>query len=89
MTIIPFTYEDYIYTREQLVKSITEKLTEKDKKFIAGFEQGEPDWNLFPIQVLKDLPAVNWKLLNIERFKKENPKKHLQMVENLKAMLGL
>ena len=89
MTSIPFTYEDYIYTREQLVKTIKEKLTEKDKKFLVSFEQGEPDWNLFPIQVLKDLPAVNWKLLNIEKFRKENPKKYLQMTEKLKSMLGL
>ena len=89
MTSIPFTYEDYIYTREQLVKTIKEKLTEKDKKFLVSFEQGEPDWSLFPIPVLKVLPAVNWKLLNIEKFKKENPKKHLQMIENLKATLDL
>lgn len=89
MTSIPFTYEDYIYTRERLVKTIKEKLTEKDKKFLVSFEQGEPDWNLFPIQVLKDLPAVNWKLLNIEKFRKENPKKYLQMTEKLKSMLGL
>lgn len=89
MTSIPFTYEDYIYTREQLVKTIKEKLTEKYKKFLVSFEQGEPDWSLFPIPVLKVLPAVNWKLLNIEKFKKENPKKHLQMIENLKATLDL
>jgi len=89
MTSIPFTYEDYIYTREQLVKTIKEKLTEKDKKFLVSFEQGEPDWSLFPIPVLKVLSAVNWKLLNIEKFKKENPKKHLQMIENLKATLDL
>lgn len=89
MTSIPFSYEDYIYTREQLVRTITEKLTNEDKKFLVSFEQGVPDWDLFPIPVLKNLPAVNWKLLNIERLRKENPNKHLLMIDNLKATLDL
>lgn len=89
MTSIPFTYEDYTHTRKQLLEIITKKLTEKDKKFLLSFEQGEPDWKLFPIHVLKELPAIQWKLVNIDKFKKENPKKHLQMIENLKSTLNL
>jgi hypothetical protein len=89
MTSIPFTYEDYTHTRKQLVEIITKKLTEKDKRFLLSFEQGKPNWKLFPIHILKDLPAIQWKLVNIDKFKKENPKKHLQMLENLKSTLNL
>ena len=70
-----FSYEDYKVTRDKLISIIGERLTEQDKKFLLSFESGEPDWKLFPISVLKDLPAIQWKLLNINKLKKDNAKK--------------
>lgn len=84
MTTVQFTYENYEGTRSKLIKTINDRLTENDKKFILSFETGEPEWELFPLPVLKDLPAIKWKLLNINKLKERNPKKHEQMVENLK-----
>lgn len=89
MTSTPFTYDDYINTRQTLLKSITEKLSKNDKQFLLSFENGNPDWTLFPIQILKDLPAIKWKLLNIEKLKSENTQKHSQMIYNLKLALNL
>lgn len=88
MSTVDFSYEDYEVTRGKLICIIGERLTEQDKKFIVSFESGEPDWKLFPIPVLKDLPAIQWKLLNINKLKKANAKKHEQMVENLKAVIA-
>jgi predicted nucleotidyltransferase component of viral defense system len=87
MTKIDFSYEDYESTRDTLIKAINEKLTEENKKFLLSFEQGEPDWNLFPIDVLKDLPAIKWKLINIKKLKKANPAKYEQMIENMKNFI--
>ena len=50
---------------------------------------GEPDWKLFPQPVLKDLPAIKWKLLNIRKLKQTNAKKHEQMVNDLKKTLQM
>ncbi len=89
MTSIPFTYDDYLNTRETLISTITQKLTEDDKQFLLSFENGEPNWDLFPVPVLKDLPAIKWKLLNIGKLRKANPKKHKQMINDLKSTINI
>ena len=89
MTTVEFSYDDYELTRTLLIKVIGERLTDEDKRFLLSFESGEPDWELFPIPVLKDLPAIQWKLLNINKLKKVNAKKHAQMIENLKDVIAL
>lgn len=89
MTSIEFSYEDYETTRANLIESINEHLTENDKNFLLSFETGEPNWDLFPHKVLKDLPAIKWKLLNIEKLKKTNSRKHAQMIIDLKKILDI
>lgn len=87
MTTIIFTYDDYLNTREQLIEIINKRLTEDDKNLIYTFEKGNPDWGLFPYEVIKDLPAVQWKLLNINNLAKVNPDKHKKLVMALERVL--
>ena len=89
MSSIPFTYDDYLNTREILISTITQKLTEDDKQFLLSFENGEPNWDLFPIPILNDLPAIKWKLININKLKESNSKKHSKMINNLKSTLSI
>jgi hypothetical protein len=87
MTTVEFLYDEYELTRALLIKTIGERLTDEDKRFLLSFESGEPNWELFQIPVLKDLPAIQWKLLNINKLKKVNAKKHSHMVAHLKEVL--
>ncbi|WP_159517816.1 nucleotidyl transferase AbiEii/AbiGii toxin family protein [Sunxiuqinia indica] len=87
MTSVEFSYDDYEKTRTTLIETIQQRLTEDEKRFLLSFEMGEPDWKLFPHPVLKDLPAIKWKLLNLQKLKKDNPNKHKQIIENLKGIL--
>lgn len=89
MTTLVFSYKDYEQTRATLLETIQKRLSDDDKKFLCSFENGEPEWNLFPHSVLKDLPAVKWKLINIKKLKKDNPKKHEQMIAELKRTLSI
>jgi hypothetical protein len=89
MATVEFSYKDYETTRETLIRTIWERLTDKDKRFILSFESGDPEWELFPIPVLKDLPAIQWKLLNIKKLRGGNLNKHEQKIENLKGILKL
>jgi predicted nucleotidyltransferase component of viral defense system len=86
MTEVPFTYEDYENTRGNLISTIPELISEKDRDFLISFVEGSPEWELCDIKALKDLPAVKWRLLNIERLKKENMEKHNKMIEELKTL---
>ncbi|MFO7844445.1 MAG: nucleotidyl transferase AbiEii/AbiGii toxin family protein [Bacteroidales bacterium] len=87
MTLEPFTYDDYVSTRKTIVDSIRQRLTDDDKKFLLSFETGIPKWDLFPYELIKELPAVKWKLLNIQKLREMNPKKHETMITNLRNTL--
>lgn len=89
MTSDIFTYEEYEKIRKTLISSIEQRLTENDKQFLLSFEMGEPKWNLSPHELLKDLPAVKWKLLNIQKLKSNNPGKHERMVSQFKKNLRI
>lgn len=88
MTATPFSYETYEEVREQLIAEVRKSLTDDDLKFLISFKKGEPLWNLIPIKNLEKLPAVQWKLINIQNLKLTNPAKHTEMVKALEEKLG-
>lgn len=87
MTLRPFSYQDYDQTRGILIKTIQDVLTKEDKKFLTSFKQCEPKWNLAPAEKIQELPAVRWKLMNIKKLLKSDPKKHEEQLEALKKAL--
>lgn len=87
MTAIPFTYEDFVATRKQLVIEVNRCLTEDDKKFLLSFKKGEPQWGLISIDNLRKLPAVRWKLENIMNLIANNPEKNIEMKNALELTL--
>lgn len=83
MTLAPFTYDDFEATRERLIGDINAVLSEQDRQFLMGLTAGEPDWSLYPIAGLEHMSAIKWKLLNIQRLKKDNPDKLVDMLSAL------
>lgn len=71
----------------QLIEEIQSKLTDDDRSFLLGFKNGVPDWGKLPIKKANELPAVQWKLYNIDRLKQTNPEKHIEMLKNLEKNL--
>ena len=87
MANILFSYEDYVNTRLRLIESINSALTADDKQFLISFKEGNPEWDKFAVKSVQDLPAVQWKLKNIMKLKKANPKKHKTMLKILEEKL--
>ncbi len=87
MAIAPFTYDDFEATREQLVEEIHARLTDDDRAFLISFKQGQPDWSLFAVGTLQNMPAVQWKLANIQRLKQDRAK-HAAQLDALRKALG-
>src|SRR5690554_2228016 len=85
MTEEPFSYEEYEETRNLLIKTIHQSLTVGDKDFLMSIEKGKPDWSIYGFN---DFPAVQWKLMNVERLIAENPKKHLKETGKLSVVLS-
>ncbi len=88
MTLEEFSYDDFEAARIQLIKNIRQSLTDADKSFILSFKNGDPEWGLFEVDRLRDMPAIQWKLLNINKLKKSNLDKHKALIKKLNDVLG-
>ncbi len=84
MTKEPFSYDDFMKTREKLIKEIKESLNNDDKAFLMSFKNVEPDWNIYDFS---EFPAVKWKLMNLAKLKENNIQKHKEQVDKLKNVL--
>lgn len=68
-----------------MISKIHQSLTADDKKFLISIEEGSPDWSIYDF---KNFPAVQWKLINVQKLKKENSKKHQNYIEDLNNSLS-
>ena len=86
MTLVETKLEELVRVREQLIKQINESLTNIERRFLLSFKKMEPEWNLLELDDIENLPAVKWKLLNLEQMDK---KKHKKAVQKLNEFLKL
>ncbi|MBN2340888.1 MAG: nucleotidyl transferase AbiEii/AbiGii toxin family protein [Deltaproteobacteria bacterium] len=86
MTSEPVSLETLTQTRRQIIELIQKDLSNNERRFLLSLKQGEPNWQLLPVPHLAQLPAIQWKLRNIERMSKE---KHQQSTDKLKQVLEL
>ena len=63
-------------TREFLINTIQETLTDEEKHFLIGFKKLVPDWSLLGLERAKTLPSVQWKILNLKKM--SSKKRNLQ-----------
>jgi predicted nucleotidyltransferase component of viral defense system len=71
MTDIEFTYQDHEKTLQKLINTLHKTFTKDDKDFIVGFFSLNPNWALVEIPNLQRLPAVKWKIKNLEKMDKQ------------------
>ena len=84
MTTIEFSYDDYEATRLQLIETVNASLSGDDKAFLLSLNRLAPDWSIYDYQ---NFPSVKWKLLNLEKFKKDNPESYQQQLSELESIL--
>lgn len=84
MSDIPFSNEDYTSARTELLRLVNDSVTQTDKEFLLSFEFGSPDWTKCCAGDLSGYPSVKWKLLNIGKLKKSNPRKFELSINKLK-----
>jgi len=80
------TLKELMDVRKELIEKIKESFTLDERKFILSIKSKEPDWGLLDIKNIENLPAIRWKILNIEKMKKA---KHQQALKKLKKYLQL
>jgi predicted nucleotidyltransferase component of viral defense system len=88
MTVSESSLDKLLATREQLVEEIRSRLDESSKLFLKSFHTLNPDWNFISSPAIPNLPAIRWKLMNLERLQTENPEKYLAVLQELDSALS-
>jgi len=84
MSAIQFRYDDYESTRNTLIGTLKASLDESDIAFLLSLNRLAPNWSIYDYQAF---PSVKWKLLNLEKFKRDNPDMYRQQLGKLEAIL--
>ena len=88
MTREPVDLAKLIETRRRLFAELPARLDRSRKEFLLGLVEGAPDWSQMPFGHLSEMPAIRWKLANLERLRESNPGKFTFQSEELRARLG-
>lgn len=85
MTTEPVALEELHSVREAIIDEMVAQMPIEHRRFLVSVKAGEPDWTLLDIPHARDLPAVRWKLRNIEKLDAD---KRSALFERLNMVLG-
>jgi predicted nucleotidyltransferase component of viral defense system len=85
MTDENFTWEIYESTRLNLIDTVHKNLATEICELLFSFADGKPSWGQYDFG---GFPAIQWKLQNIMKLKKQNPSKHEMQMDELKNRLN-
>ena len=87
MTVEPLELEMLLAAREQMVRELQQGLTADERRFLLSLVAAEPEWAPLGVPHLKQLPGVRWKLQNLERLRKADPRKFAEQKDTLARLL--
>lgn len=88
MTTEPVTLESLLETRERLFRELPVALDANERQFLRTLVRAEPDWSLLGIAHLDELPALRWRLQNLQEFSKNSPVRFRALADALDARLS-
>jgi hypothetical protein len=77
-----------IDTRARLRRELPQLLSPAHKRFLSGLVRAQPDWSLVQCQHAAQLPALRWKLSNLETFRMRRSEDFAAQADALDASLG-
>jgi predicted nucleotidyltransferase component of viral defense system len=73
LTIVEVGLDTLEATQDRLHRELPAALSAEHRGFLLSLVRLEPNWALMPFGHLNELPAIRWKLQNLERLKKKSP----------------
>jgi hypothetical protein len=89
MTVRDVRLEELEETRTRLFAEFPSSLDENERQFLYSLHRIEPNWDLLEVPGIETLPAIRWKLKNLENLKAKNPDKFNEMLGILGQRLGV
>jgi predicted nucleotidyltransferase component of viral defense system len=88
MTTEPVSLGALLETRTRLREELARRLTDKHKQFLIGLARAQPEWTLLQCPHASELPALRWKLDNLQAFSQRRPADFEKQASTLEALLG-
>jgi predicted nucleotidyltransferase component of viral defense system len=88
MTTEPVELSALLSARDRMISELHAGLDADERRFLISLARNEPEWSLLGIEHLNQLPGVRWKLSNLERLAKTNPKKLKEQAQQLERLLA-
>ncbi len=67
MTDRPVALEELLAAREAIIEEMTGGMPPRHREFLLSFQQGAPDWAKLGLQGVAELPAVQWRQINLAK----------------------
>jgi hypothetical protein len=83
MTYEPVSMEQLEKTFIRMVRKIHAAITDADRNFLVALKRGTPDWKAFTLPEAERLPAIQWKILNLDRMNPDKRKKAAAKLEKV------
>lgn len=86
MTSGPVSVGQLLATRQRMMRELPRVLHPRHRQFLLSIVRAEPQWDLLPYAHIVQLPALQWKLQNLKKLKR-NVDKFEQQHDELAARL--
>ena len=87
MTTEPVGLDTLLQARARLRSELPRRLTDKHRELLMGLARAEPDWDLLQCPHGAELPALRWKLANIQTFRHRRAMDFEEQARLLEAQL--
>jgi hypothetical protein len=88
MTTAPVTMAALVETRERLFRGLPAALDQHEVQLLRTLVRAEPDWTLLEIPHLAELPAIRWRLDNLQELSRKDPARLRALGAELDRRLG-
>lgn len=86
MTIEKVSLDELLDIRERFLKDIRAHLDDQARTFLLSLHDGEPDFEVIGLKHALALPAVRWKILNLQKLRNDNPVKHAEQRREIERL---
>jgi predicted nucleotidyltransferase component of viral defense system len=87
MTTEPVTLETLLETRERLFRELPAGIDANEQEFLRTLVRARPNWSLLDIPHLHELPAIRWRLQNLEQLERTSPGRFRALADMLDERL--
>jgi predicted nucleotidyltransferase component of viral defense system len=87
MTKEAVSLDALLETREKLFRELPASLDANERDFLRTLALARPDWSLLGIPHLEELPAIRWRLQNLETLARKQPQRLKALADVLGTLL--